>query len=91
MRGRQIDLLDGPPAKSHHANDLTDDARRCQDVLKVLSSCGKMGATADEIARFLHLRTEQVGPALGELRMWNRVRKTEARRNGRAVYISILS
>jgi len=85
----QITIFNDQIPKSHHADALTDEAILCRQTLFALSQHGLNGATAEELARELALRVEQVGPALGELRSWHRVRKTEARRNGRSVYLAI--
>jgi len=85
----QTNIFHEPVRHSHHAAGLTSAAVRCTEVLRALISYGRVGATRIELAATLHLRPTQTGAALGELRMWGRVRKTEALRDGQAVYLAI--
>jgi predicted transcriptional regulator len=83
----QIDLFDGAPAKSHHAIRMNELAVRGKIVLETLRTFDKQTASAEELALMLRLTPAQASSALSELRLWGLVRKTEAKRNGKAVFI----
>ena len=82
----QTTIFDDPIARSHHAKHLTNDATICNTVFAALTIEGLTGATAQELACMTGLRQMQVAPALGELRKWGRIRKSEAKRMGQSVY-----
>jgi hypothetical protein len=83
MMRRQTSLLDGPVKRTHHAAAFNPEATRLRQVHDALEKAPD-GATAEELADTLHLRTSQVSPALSELRAMGEVRKTEATRPTRS-------
>lgn len=75
--------------KSHRPTNLTGHHNIKANISLV--SKGKSGITSEELAAEQGWRVTTAGPCLVELRAIGLARKTEAKRNGKFVYISIES